>query len=115
MDTKLAHKAIKSARLAASEARLGNDEAAAHAATTAGNLAAKAGMTLNELHAEVPSLHDAAVALAWNCIVDGWYEAQPKDATESEITTLLNALADRPNHHDIASRMVAELYRRRGL
>jgi hypothetical protein len=111
MDTRTAHKAVKTALLAAGEERLGNEEAAGSIGYTAGELAAKAGMTLAEFDAEC-KLSESHTA--WGRCVDGWYDQQPKDVSVSEMQTVLNALADRPNHADVVSRMMAELLRRRG-
>lgn len=118
MDIKLAHKAVKAARLAADEAaRQDHDEAAYSQGRIAGELASKAGMTTDELAKHVPQLMAAAAYPAWNGIVDGWYEAQPKDVTVEEVTDLLYGL-DRTGtqeQRDLVARMWSELQRRRGL
>lgn len=114
-NTTKAHKAVKASRLAMSEEKLGNEEAAIQAAMTAGRLWAEAGTTtINTLDAEVPGL--SASTLAWNAAVDGWYEAQPKDATQAEVDGLLAALrlADAQGPHDVVTRMWSEIQRRRG-
>lgn len=133
MDTKIAYKAVRAARLAAAMAILGrmpsdaqlhadesarHDDAAVNQGYIAGELAAKAGMTTEQLAKEVPQLMLAAAYPAWNGIVDGWYEAQPKDVTEAEVSDALAVLARIPSDaqlHDVMTRMWSELQRRRGL
>lgn len=113
MEIKLAHKAVKAARLAADEAaRQGHDEAAYSQGRIAGELAAKAGMTTEQLAKEVPQLMAAASYPAWNGIVDGWYEAQPKDVTEADVADLLESIGS--SSRDVVERMWSELQRRRG-
>lgn len=114
MDTKLAHKAVKSARLAADEAaRQGHDEAAYSQGRIAGEIASKAGMTTEQLAKEVPQLMAAASYPAWNGIVDGWYEAQPKEVTVDEVEAL-RQIVGAGMGLDLVDRMWAELLRRRG-
>lgn len=116
MDTTKAHKAVKAARLALSEYTLGHEDAAMHAGVNAGRLWAAAGTsTVNTLDDEVRGL--SANAAVWNSVVDGWYEAQPKDATQEEVDVLLAGLRvrDLPVHHAVVTRMWSELQRRRGV
>lgn len=116
MDTKLAHKAVKAARLALSE-EMGsqnspvNEDAARMSGRMAGELAAKAGMTLTQLDEESKL---SKAAYAWDAAVDAWYELQPKDVTGAEVE-LLTAQLSNAEHRDLVTRMWAELQRRRGV
>lgn len=116
MDTKLAHKAVKAAVLSRSaELSLGNEDEARAAGSMAGELAAKAGMTLAQLDAESQL---SKAAWGWDAAVDAWYELQPKDVTEDEALSAINVLAQHNTDaelHDVMRRMWAELQRRRGL
>lgn len=120
MDTKLAHKAVKAARLAIGEERLSHDDTACSQGRIAGELAAKAGMTLAELDTESGGMSGLA-AYAWSSAVDGWYDAQPKDVTESEYEQLLHEVTQwdgsltSQDIRDRVVRMWSELKRRRGL
>lgn len=125
MDATLSRKAVKAARLAAGEAALGHDEAAQAQGRIAGELAARAGMTLAELNAAVgPLLHAPVAAPAWDAVVDGWYDAQPKEVTQAEVDAVLawirasgvaTDLTGSPGDaHAIVTRMWSELQRRRG-
>jgi hypothetical protein len=114
MDNKLAHKAIKSARLAASEAKLDHDDAAYNQGRTAGQLAARADMTTEQLALEVPELMVPASYPAWNGVVDGWYESQPKDVDLGEVEAVLATVHANDAAYDTVQRMWAELKRRRG-
>lgn len=115
-NTNLANKAIKAARLAASEDGLGNESAARQAGAAAGRLAFEAGMTCSDVSAAVPALSRPSSAAAWDALVDAWYEAQPKEVTQREVDGVLAALRshDAPISHDIVARMWTELLRRRG-
>lgn len=117
----LALKAIKSARLAAGEAKLGHDDTAYNQGRIAGELAAGAGLRTDDLAREVPQLDEAVCYPAWNGIVDGWYEAQPKDVTATELDVLQSVIetavrndGDRNGALDTVARMWAELQRLRG-
>lgn len=117
MDTKLAHKAVKAALLARSaDLALGNEDEARQAGRTAGELAAKAGMTLTQLDGESQL---SKAAWAWDAAVDAWYELQPKDVTEAEVDQLMSDLGTawdrrRGDLRDTVARMWSELQRRRG-
>lgn len=114
MDTTKARKAVKAARLAAGEATLGHDDAAHAQGRIAGALAAAAGMTLSELNAEVgPSLHAPSAAPAWDAVVDGWYDAQPKEVTADEVDAL-RRIVGAGMGLDLVDRMWSEILRRRG-
>ncbi|HWU86522.1 MAG TPA: hypothetical protein VN253_04580 [Kofleriaceae bacterium] len=67
-------KAVKAGLLACSAETLGNEAEAVTAATTAGRLARREGLTLDALHAALGT-KVATADLAWNYMVDGWYEA----------------------------------------
>jgi hypothetical protein len=115
MNTTKAHKAVKAARLAISAEKLGNEEEAVQAGATAGRLWAEAGTTtINTLDDEVRGL--SMSTLAWNAAVDGWYEAQPNDATQDEVDELLASLRydHQVSQHALVTRMWAEIQRRRG-
>lgn len=72
--SKTACKAIKAARLAVSADRIGSEFEATQAARTAGELARRAGLSLDELDAAVGSMCQSS--LAWCVAVDAWYGAQ---------------------------------------
>ena len=112
IDTKLSHKAIKAARLAAGEAKIDHIEAANSQGRIAGDLAARAGITLEQLHGAVPELHAPYAAPAWSSCVDGWYDAQPSEVSELEYQTAAAAILS-TEARGIMDRMWAELLRRR--
>lgn len=116
MDTTKSRKAVKVGRLARSEELdAGNADAAIAQGTTAGRLAAEAGMSLGELDAQVGGFCKAAGA--WGAAVDGWYDAQPREATQDEVDHMLAGLraVDNRGAHELVTRMWSELLlRRRG-
>ena len=77
---KTARKAIQAAILAVSAEKRGDDgiEECTNAAKRAGTLAHKAGMTMDQLKAEVPELmsqNHIWGSLSWDSAVDGWYDS----------------------------------------
>lgn len=108
-----ATKAIKAARLAASDDALGNEEAARTAGATAGRLAFEAGLTCSDIGAAVPALSRPSSAAAWDALVDAWYDAQPKAVVEQEVEALRTIIGAGMGL-DIVDRMWTELQRLRG-
>lgn len=68
-------KAIKAARLAVSAALIGSEAEALVAGHIAGSLARRGGMNLDSLWGELKLCGVADAQMAWNAIVDGWYES----------------------------------------
>lgn len=72
--TARASKAVKAARLAVSAERIGSELEATQAARIAGELARRAGLSLDQLDVAVGGFCHSA--LSWCVAVDAWYDAQ---------------------------------------
>lgn len=73
LKAKLLTKAIKAGKLAISEETIGNDIGARAAAIMCGELANKGDQDLDGLY-QILGLDVNYSPLAWNYIVDGWYD-----------------------------------------